>query len=270
MAAQASQGFRARHGCGDRRAEAQLRPPIGQVASPHCSCPNTAPGDDATLPYLTRAARAAVDPSSRLLAGCTPDDQGSNLDPEQVDAVTAPELGACRLLTPDDVTQTSNATRAVDCTEKHTAETYAVGRLPTEFDDAAYDAKDLGIFAYRRCSEGFQEFVGADESLAMRTVVSWAWFRPSEKAWQDGARWYRCDVIGGGDQTEEYLDLPVTAEGLLTERPDAWLVCVDGPTVNGMKLSCDQPHTWRAVTTIKLGRLGRHLSGRLGRGTTDP
>ncbi len=214
------------------------------------------------MPYLTRAARAAVVPLfALLLAGCTPDDQGSNLDPEQVDAVTAPELGACRRLTPDDVTQTSNATRAVDCTEKHTSETYAVGRLPTEFDDAAYDAKDLGIFAYQRCSEGFQEFVGADESLAMRTVVSWAWFRPSEKAWQDGARWYRCDVVGGGDQTEEYLDLPVTAEGLLTERPDAWLVCVDGPTVNGMKLSCDQPHTWRAVTTIKLGQLGDTYPG---------
>ena len=37
----------------------------------------------------------------------------------------------------------------------------------------------------------------------MRTVLSWAWFRPSEEAWDQGARWYRCDVVGGGDQSKE-------------------------------------------------------------------
>ena len=55
------------------------------------------------------------------------------------------------------------------------------------------------------------EFLGADESLVMRTVVSWAWFRPSEEAWDKGARWYRCDIVGGGEQSEEYVDLPETA-----------------------------------------------------------
>ena len=65
----------------------------------------------------------------------------------------------------------------------------------------------------------------------MRTVVSWAWFRPSEKAWDDGARWYRCDVVGGGEQSEEFVELPETAQGLLQGRPnDRWLVCVDGAT----------------------------------------
>ena len=37
-----------------------------------------------------------------LLAGCT-EEQGTNVDPELVDAVAAPEAGACRVLTPDDV-----------------------------------------------------------------------------------------------------------------------------------------------------------------------
>ena len=76
----------------------------------------------------------------------------------------------------------------------------------------------------------------------MRTVVSWAWFRPSEKAWDDGARWYRCDVVGGGDQTEAYVDLPETAEGLLLGRPDDdWMVCAAGPTVtSSVKVPCSQ------------------------------
>jgi len=189
------------------------------------------------------------------LAGCAEKAQGRNTDPDQVDSVEVPELGACRQLTPDDVAMASNATAVVECTERHTAQTYAVGDLPDEFDDADWDADALGAFSYDTCSTAFEKFLGADESLVMRTVVSWAWFRPSEKAWDDGARWYRCDVVGGGEQSETYVDLPDTAEGLLLGRPaDRWMVCVAGPSVSGaLKIPCSEKHDWRAVTTIKLG-----------------
>ncbi|GAB3763997.1 hypothetical protein FB382_001051 [Nocardioides ginsengisegetis] len=198
-----------------------------------------------------------------LLAACSSDDQGSNTDPSQVDAIDAPELGACRLLTPDDVAMASNATRTVDCTEKHTAETFAVGDLPQSFDHADVDDKELGAWAYRTCSEKFQRFLGADESLVMRTVVSWAWFRPSEKAWSAGARWYRCDAVGGGEQSTSYVALPQTAKGLLLGVPDdKWMVCASGPTVSGsVKIPCSHHHDWRAVTTIKLGESGDDYPG---------
>jgi len=190
-----------------------------------------------------------------MLTACSADGQGSNADPAQVDAVEAPELGACRLLTPDDVATASNATRTVDCTSRHTAETYAIGQLPASFDDVDVDDKDLGGWAYKTCSKKFMAFLGADDSLVMRTVVSWAWFRPSEKAWGQGARWYRCDVVGGGEQSKEYVDLPKTAKGLLLGVPDdRWMVCAAGSTVSGsVKIPCSQKHDWRAVTTIKLG-----------------
>ncbi|GEP34372.1 hypothetical protein NSZ01_21400 [Nocardioides szechwanensis] len=189
------------------------------------------------------------------LAACGESPQGENTDPDQVDSVEVPELGACRVLAPDDVAQPSNATKAVDCSERHTAQTYAVGELPDTFDEAGYDDEELGAFAYETCSTKFEKFLGADESLVMRTIVSWAWFRPSEKAWEDGARWYRCDVVGGGEQTEEFVQLPESAEGLLLGRPsDRWMVCVSGPSVtDSLKISCSEPHDWRAVTTIKVG-----------------
>lgn len=190
-----------------------------------------------------------------LLAGCSGEEQGSDTDPEQVDAVEAPELGACRVLTPEDVAQPSNATRTVPCSEHHTAQTFAVGQLPEKFDDVAHDDEELGAFAYRTCSRKFQKFVGGDESLVMRSVVSWAWFRPSEEAWEEGARWYRCDIVGGGDHSESYVELPAQARGLLQGRvDDKWLVCAQGPTLPGSaRVPCSEPHTWRAVTTIKLG-----------------
>jgi putative regulator of septum formation len=198
------------------------------------------------------------------LGGCNADaSQGSNADPAQVDAVEAPELGACRVLTTDDVKQPSNATRTVECSEPHTAQTYVVGGLPESFDDADWDSTELGAWAYKTCSQRFMGFLGADESLAMRAAVSWAWFRPSEKAWEDGARWYRCDVVGGGDQSKEYVDLPEDAKGLFWGKlPDRWLVCASGPSVSGsVKVPCSQPHDWRAVTTIKLGEKGDSYPG---------
>lgn len=192
-----------------------------------------------------------------LLGGCgSPEAEGDpDTDPAQVDAVDVPELGACRVLEPEDVTEPTDATRTVDCTEPHTAQTYAVGELPDDLDDAGYDDPAVGAFAYRTCSEKFAAFLGADESLVLRTVVSWAWFRPSERAWEDGARWYRCDVVGGGEQSTELVDLPETAKGLLQGRPDdRWMVCAAGDSVTGSpKVPCTEPHQWRAVTTIKLG-----------------
>jgi hypothetical protein len=191
-----------------------------------------------------------------LAAGCSGDgDQGSNVDQDQVDAMTAPELGACRDLVPDDVSHPSNASKTVDCSDEHTAQTYAVGPLPKEFEDADYEDEKLGAYAYRTCAAAFQKFLGGDESLVMRSVLNWAWFRPSEKAWDKGARWYRCDVVGGSEQSEDFVKLPKKAKGLLFgPPPDKWLVCANGKTVAGSeKVPCTEKHTWRAVSTIKVG-----------------
>ena len=196
------------------------------------------------------------------LTGCG-DGGSSSVDPGQVDSTTVPELGACRVLTRDDLDQASNATRTVPCTQRHNAQTFAVGSLPVRFAHAAYDDPRLGRWAFATCTQRFIRFTGADDSLAMRTILTWAWFRPSQGAWDHGARWYRCDVVGGGDRTKELLDLPTTAKGLLLGQPqDRWMVCADGATVDGsVKVPCTQQHTWRAVSTIKVGEPGDPYPG---------
>nr|WP_179503995.1 septum formation family protein [Nocardioides daedukensis] len=191
------------------------------------------------------------------LSACSDDDKNSRVDPAQVDAVEPPELGACRVLTPNDVGKTNNATRTLDCDKPHTAETFAIGTIPESIAATGYKSEKLGLWAYKTCATRFEKFLGADESLVMRSIVSWAWFRPSEKAWKDGARWYRCDVVGGGDQAKAYVNLPATAKGLLgSGKPqDKWMVCAQGASVAGsVKVPCSQKHEWRAVTTIKIGK----------------
>ncbi|HWJ67487.1 MAG TPA: septum formation family protein [Nocardioides sp.] len=190
-----------------------------------------------------------------VATACGTQDQGGNTDPGLIDSLDVPKNGLCRQLSPEDVAMPANATKAVPCDQEHTAETFAVGTLPEEFDDAGYDDVDLAHHAYRTCSTAFATFVGADESLVLRTTISWAWFRPSEKAWDEGARWYRCDVIGGNSASADYRPLPATAKGMLSGRPnDSWLSCASGPSVaEGQKVPCSQKHDWRAVTTVKLG-----------------
>lgn len=192
-----------------------------------------------------------------LATGCG-SDLAADVDPKQVDATAAPATGACRVLEPQDVGQPTDATRTVPCTERHTAETYAVGVLPAELADAAYDSKEVALAGYHACNDAFAKHLGADESVVMRTVLSWAWFRPSEKAWEDGARWYRCDLVGGTEAVakKRYLDLPETTRNLLrTSKPDdKWMVCGRGTNVStSTKVPCTKPHDWRAATTIKVG-----------------
>ena len=190
-----------------------------------------------------------------LLAGCGAQPQGFDADPDQVDAIEAPANGACRNLTPEDLGNTANASSVVPCSQTHTAETFHVQLLPDQFSDAAYDARSLSSYAGRTCTTAFARFLGTDESTSMRTIVTWAWFRPSGDAWNDGARWFRCDVVGGAVDSAQLVSLPVTAAGLLSDGPDEeWMACVDAPSVaQSPRIACAKPHVWRAVTTIKLG-----------------
>ena len=187
------------------------------------------------------------------LSGCT---QGQAADGGGKESTAAPELGACRALVPDDIAQASNATAPVACTAKHTAETYSVGTFPADLAKDDPDDRALGAYVYDRCQSGFRRFLGGDESLVLRSTMTWAWFRPSKDAWARGAHWFRCDVVGGGEQSKSFLTLPRTAKGLLLGKPDdRWLVCVDGPSVSGsVKIPCSTKHTWRAVTTISVGK----------------
>lgn len=204
------------------------------------------------MPPRSTALLAALLPA--VLAGCS---QGSaEGDSVGSDTIASPRLGACRVLSPEDLSEPENSSPEVDCSEEHTAETFAVGSFPPGVAaEANIEAPALGRYIYGTCNKRFQTFLGGDESSAMRSTLTWAWFRPSEEAWDKGARWYRCDVVGGGEQSDELVNLPKTTEGLLSGRPDdAWMTCVNGETVAGAKkIPCSEPHNWRAVTTIKLG-----------------
>lgn len=201
-------------------------------------------------PLLRTTAVLAVLLPALLLAGCS-----APLKPQTAaDKTALPKLGACYDLAPEDTRSPSNAAEPVPCTGPHTSQTFAIGTLPAS-TGKVYDSPAHGKWMYATCEKAFQKFLAVDESLAMRIQLSWAWFRPSERGWDKGARWYRCDVVGGPADAATYAALPATAKGMFRARPpEQWLTCAQGPSVlNSKKLSCAQAHDWRAVTTIKVG-----------------
>jgi len=166
-----------------------------------------------------------------------------------------PAVGVCRMLTTSEVSQPSNAGTAVSCNAPHDSETFSVGTLPSRFAKASYDDAAIDTWAYATCADAFPTYLGTDQSTAMRSLLTWIWFRPAKAAWDAGARWYRCDVLGGSAAQHAYVDLPTTTKGLLAERSDdPWMACARGKSVaTGTTVPCSMPHSWRAATTIKLG-----------------
>lgn len=190
-----------------------------------------------------------------LLAGCADDQVPAGADPALVDSTQVPDQGSCRNLRRADLGEPSNASTLVECVDPHNAETFAAGTLPDDLHGLERLDPALDQWAYRTCSAELRNHLGADESVVMRSILTWVWFRPSEQAWEDGARWYRCDVVGGGPQSASLLDLPASTAGMLQGQPDdRWMVCAKGDTFDAARrLPCSQQHDWRAVTTIKLG-----------------
>jgi hypothetical protein len=186
--------------------------------------------------------------------GCTGAADGGEGEKKKV-AIDPPGARECRVLESADIAEPSDDSPVVRCEQPHSAETFLVDEFGGRTARLAWDDPALGEAVYDRCQPRWVRFVGADQSLALRTLLDWAWFRPTEEQWAAGARWYRCDVVGGTEESGRLPALPVTAKGALLGRPDdRWLACVDGETVNGSPwVPCTSPHTWRAVTTIVVG-----------------
>ncbi len=194
-----------------------------------------------------------------VLGGCS-----APLKPETAaDKAKPPKLGACYRLTPKDTEQRTNTSEPVACSKPHTSETFAIGELPAS-TGKDYGSAAHGKWIFPTCEKAFEKFLSVDESLAMRVQLSWAWFRPSERGWDKGARWYRCDLVGGPADATSYADLPATAKGLFRAKPpEQWLTCAQGPSVlESKKVPCTDKHDWRAVTRDQARQARRPLPRR--------
>ena len=211
------------------------------------------------------AARSPLLAVALLLGGCTSGSEPGSApsptptpEPSATPAGPVPEppAGACYALTYAEALSPTSTARPVPCAREHTARTIEVGRL-----DAVVDGHLLAVDSQRvreqvagRCPAVFADFVGgspADRRLSMLRPV---WFTPTVEASDQGARWYRCDLVAlAADGRLAPLTGPLRGvlDGPGAER---WGLCgtAQPGTPEFRRVICAADHSWRAVGVVPL------------------
>ena len=178
------------------------------------------------------------------------------------DEAAAPETGECRRLTMADIEPPTNDDSPVPCRKRHTAVTYHVGEWPEKLVEKARGVGDrrLRNYVIRRCDRAWRRTVGGTREIWATSIVSWAWYRPTKAQFDDGATWFRCDVVAGS-YTSRLEPLPRRVDGLLDGKiPDRYRACwtkvfSDKPNVDeGELTSCARKHKQRAVGIVRIGK----------------
>ena len=162
----------------------------------------------------------------------------------------APVVGTCRVLTLADIAPATNQTPAVSCRSPHTAVTISVGGFRrSRVTNANLSDGTLGNDALKRCTASWRRTVGGDTASQQLSVVGLAYYLPTSAELSKGARWYRCDLVIGGQDRMRLQDLPAHVAGLLDgPLPDSLRACRTAPDFQtGHQVACSSPHVLRAV-----------------------
>ena len=184
------------------------------------------------------------------VAGCSSSKaDGNGLGPG------VPTLGTCHRLTTAMIFHPSDTTTPVPCSQPHTSVTIGVGRFAVA-DVTEQNASNgtLGSQALAGCTADWDRTVGGDESIRHTTIVSLATFLPTREQLSGGARWYRCDLVIGGEPQLPLQPLPRNVKGILDGTvPDSLQACRTAPSLNsGHEVPCSERHTLRAVGVAPL------------------
>lgn len=168
-----------------------------------------------------------------------------------------PPANGCYVLGFDAATEPTNDSRPVPCSKRHTAQTYHVGRLDTVVDGhlLAVDSEMAQRQVERTCPRKLVEYVGGSPEARALSRLEAVWFSPTIEQSDQGASWFRCDVVAvGRPSTLAPLPPPGRLRGIL-DRSDALdevgLCGTAAPGARGFeRVICSRRHAWRAISTI--------------------
>jgi hypothetical protein len=145
----------------------------------------------------------------------------------------------------------------VPCRQAHTSQTYAVGRLSTEVDGhlVAVDSPRVQRQVRRECPRRLTTFLGGTAERLRLSMLRAVWFTPTVQASDEGADWFRCDVIAvAGDQ--QLATLTGTLKGALGSAGASgpWAMCgtAQPGSPSFRRVPCREKHSWRALRTVAL------------------
>ena len=177
----------------------------------------------------------------------------------------APKRAACYRLSPGQLTQPTNASAAVSCRGRHTAQTIYVGRLDTVVDGhaVAVDSATVQRQLSTVCPRKLREFVGGSTDTRRLSRFNVVWYSPTLAQSDQGADWFRCDVIAFAGR-DQLAALPGTQRlrGVLDDAgalSDYGLCGTAAPGARGFeRVICGRTHWWRAIDTIDIAGGSRY------------
>lgn len=173
-------------------------------------------------------------------------------------AVVSPERptkDGCHLLTYAEAIAPTVAGADVPCGQRHTSQTYKIGRLDLVSDGhlRAVDSPDVQADVARTCTSLVGEHVGGSVQDRRLSMVQAVWFTPSVEDAAAGADWFRCDVVALAS-AGELLPLPPDSRGLVASS-DRFAMCgtAEPGAASFERVSCGVGNpAWRAISTVDL------------------
>jgi hypothetical protein len=226
-----------------------------------------------------RTTVAAVAGAVLVLAGCTVQDgsAGGSDSPTTSDSPASPAKSAskspsttaaadlpepppddaCYRLAFDEATEPTNDSPPVPCGRRHTAQTYHVGRLDTVVDGhlLAVDSRLAQRQVARTCPRVLARYLGGSAEARALSRLEAVWFSPTIEESDEGASWFRCDVVAVAG-TGRLAPLPRRLRGLLDDTGALDRVGLCGTAAPGARgferVICSRRHAWRAMSTIPI------------------
>jgi hypothetical protein len=202
------------------------------------------------LALVACTGEGADDASGGPSDGGTSDGSTPSAPTEPAEPDPAPVAGQCHRLDWDSALSPLAGDTLVPCRERHTSQTFFVGRLrPAEL--AALDAPRVQSRVAEVCGRRLADHAGAGPAALRLTMVETVWFTPSLERADLGADWFRCDlvVVAG---PERLMPLPRRSAGLATEESVQMCGTAEPGTRGFRRVPCARDHAWRALSSVDL------------------
>lgn len=176
------------------------------------------------------------------------------------DAGPKPKPGECHALTWKQALSAAPAMDTVNCAERHTAQTYFVGRLDLVSGGNArtVDSPSVQKQAQRACTDRLPRHLATPPRDLRLSMAQTLWFTPTVEAVEAGADWLRCDVVVVA-APGKLQPLPRRTKGWGPAPAIAMCATAEPGTRGFTRVTCSSKHSWVAVSTVELP--GKQLPG---------
>lgn len=179
------------------------------------------------------------------------------VSPPTARPVPVPPRRACYRLDYEAAVAPTNDASPVPCRRSHTSQTYAVGRLDTLVSGhlLAVDSERVQARVAATCPRRLASYLGGTTEQLRLSMLRAVWFTPTVEESDEGAGWYRCDVIAvAGDERLARLDGRLA--GILDTEAgrDRYGTCgtAEPGTEAFTRVICSVDHSWRAIATVAI------------------